>query len=48
MYENPGPFAKRNEQAPTFEEHLRRIYLSQGFVLETRDGVQVLVMKSQG
>jgi hypothetical protein len=48
MYENPGPFAKRNERAPNLEEHLRRIYLSQGFVLETRNGVQVLVMKSQG
>jgi hypothetical protein len=46
MYENPGPFAKRNERAPTFEEHLQRIYLSQGFVLETRDGAQVLIMKS--
>jgi hypothetical protein len=45
MYENPGPFIKRNELAPTFKEHLERIYLSQGFVLETREGVQVLIMK---
>lgn len=47
MYEQPGPFAKRQEQAATFEEHLQRIYLSQGFVPETREGKEVLVLRSQ-
>jgi hypothetical protein len=45
IYDNPGPFSKRSERAPTFEEHLERIYLSQGFVLEKRAGRQVLVLK---
>lgn len=47
MYENPGPFLKRSELAPTFEQHLQRIYLSQGFVLEKRAGKQVLVLKTE-
>jgi hypothetical protein len=46
MYANPGPFIKRSERASTFEEHLQRIYLSQGFVLEKRAGKQVLVLKT--
>jgi hypothetical protein len=46
MYDNPGPFLKRSERAPTFEEHLQRIYLSQGFVIEKRSGKQVLVLKT--
>jgi hypothetical protein len=46
MYENPGPFSKRAERAPTFEEHLQRIYLTQGFLLEERAGKQVLVLKT--
>jgi hypothetical protein len=46
MYENPGPFSKRSERAPTFEEHLQRIYLTQGFVIEKRAGKQVLVLKT--
>ena len=45
MYESPGPFAKHVERAPTFEQHIERIYLSQGFVLENREGKQVLVMR---
>lgn len=45
MYETPGPFAKRTERAPTFEEHIERIYLSQGFVLEIRNGNRVLVSR---
>jgi hypothetical protein len=45
MYEHPGPFAKRLEQAATFEEHLQLIYLSQGFVLENRGGKEVLVLR---
>jgi len=47
MYEQPGPFAKRQEQAATFEEHLQRVYLSQGFVQETRSGKKVLVLRPQ-
>lgn len=47
MYDNPGPFVKRSERAPTFEEHLQRIYLSQGFVMEKRGGKQVLVLKTE-
>jgi hypothetical protein len=46
IYENPGPFAKLNERAATFEEHLQRIYLSQGFVLQTRDNQDVLVLSA--
>lgn len=45
MYEQPGPFAKRQGQAVTFEEHLQRIYLSQGFVQEIRGGKEVLVLR---
>lgn len=45
MYEKPGPFAKRQEQATTFEEYLQRIYLSQGFSRETREGKEVLVLR---
>ena len=44
MYDNPGPFAKRLDRASTFEEHLQRIYLSQGFVLESREGKEVLTI----
>lgn len=46
MYENPGPFLKRQLQEPTFELHLEAIYLNQGFVLEQRDGEGWLVKKS--
>lgn len=45
IYDNPGPFSKRSERASTFEEHLQRVYLNQGFVLEKRAGEQVLVLK---
>ncbi|MET4076479.1 replication initiation protein [Hymenobacter sp. UYCo722] len=43
MYENPGPFLKRQLQEPTFELHLEAIYLSQGFVLVKRDGEDWLI-----
>jgi hypothetical protein len=46
MYDNPGPFLKRSERAATFEEHLQRVYLNQGFILEERAGRHVLVLKS--
>ena len=44
MYENPGPFARLNERAATFEEHLQRIYLTQKFELQIRDNQDVLVL----
>ncbi len=44
IYDNPGPFAKRQERAATFEEHLELIYLSQGFVREVRDGQEVVIL----
>lgn len=45
MYENPGPFARRGKRAATFEEHVQQVYLSQGFVRETRKGEPVLVLR---
>jgi hypothetical protein len=45
IYENPGPYAKRAERAPTFDEHLERVYLTQGFVLKELGGVMFLVLK---
>ena len=47
MYETPGPFAKHAERATTFEQHIERIYLSQGFVLEVREGQQMLILRHQ-
>ena len=46
MYENPGPFLKRQLQEPTFELHLEAIYLSQGFDLVKRDGEDWLIKKA--
>ena len=46
MYENPGPFLKRQLQEPTFELHLEAIYLSQGFALVKRDGEDWLIKKA--
>ena len=43
MYENPGPFLKRQLQEPSFERHLEAIYLSQGFVLVQRKGEDWLI-----
>ncbi|OGX81552.1 replication initiation protein [Hymenobacter coccineus] len=43
MYENPGPFLKRQLKEPTFELHLEAIYLSQGFALVKRDGDDWLI-----
>lgn len=47
MYDNPGPFARRGKRAATFEEHVQTVYLDQGFVQETRDGQQVLVLRQK-
>jgi len=46
MYDQPGPYARRTGLAPTFEAYLEQLYLSQGFVPETRAGVEVLVLKA--
>lgn len=46
MYENPGPFMKRQLQEPTFELHLEVIYLSQGFILIQRGGEDWLIKNS--
>ena len=43
MYENPGPFLKRQLQESSFELHLETIYLSQGFVLVQRNGEDWLI-----
>ena len=43
MYENPGPFLKRQLQEPTFERHLEAVYLSQGFALVKRNGEDWLI-----
>jgi len=45
MYDHPGPYARRTGPVPTFEAYLEQLYLSQGFVPETRAGVEVLVLK---
>jgi hypothetical protein len=45
MYDNPGPFARRGKQAATFEEHVRQVYLDQGFVQEMRGSELVLVLR---
>jgi hypothetical protein len=47
MYENPGPFLKRQLQEPTFELHLEAIYLSQGFVLVHRNGEDWLIKNAR-
>jgi plasmid replication initiation protein len=45
MYLNPGPFLKKMIGKETFEEHLYRLYLSEGFVIEQRGGVDWLVKR---
>ena len=47
MYENPGPFLKRQLQEPTFELHLEAVYLSQGFVLVQRDSEDWLIKNAR-
>ncbi|MBX0292976.1 replication initiation protein [Hymenobacter sp. HSC-4F20] len=43
MYENPGPYAQRQKQADTFEQHVQQVYLKDGFLLEYREGEEWLV-----
>jgi len=45
MYDNPGPFAKPLDRAATFEEYLQVLYLNQGFVLESRGGKEMLILR---
>lgn len=44
IYDEPGPFAKK-DRLPTFADHLKAIYLDQGFTLEERGGEQWVVKK---
>lgn len=43
MYENPGPFMKHQLRETSFEQHVEKIYLMQGFVLVQRGGEDWLV-----
>jgi plasmid replication initiation protein len=43
MYDNPGPFLKRQLQETSFEQHVEITYLTQGFVLVQRDGEDWLI-----
>lgn len=43
MYDNPGPFLKRQLQETSFEQHVETTYLIQGFVLVQRDGEDWLI-----
>jgi hypothetical protein len=43
IFDNPGPFLKKQRQEETFEQHVEQIYLSQGFQQLEKDGEQWLV-----
>jgi plasmid replication initiation protein len=43
MYENPGPFMKHQLRETSFEQHVEKIYLMQGFILVKRGGEEWLV-----
>lgn len=43
IFDNPGPFLKRQRQETSFEQHVEQIYLSQGFQQVERAGEQWLV-----
>jgi hypothetical protein len=43
MYENPGPFMKHQLRETSFEQHVEKIYLMQGFALVQRKGEEWLV-----
>jgi plasmid replication initiation protein len=43
IFDNPGPFLKKQRQEETFEQHVEQIYLSQGFQQMEKDGEQWLV-----
>jgi plasmid replication initiation protein len=43
MFDNPGPFLKKQRESLSFEQYLEKIFLSQGFVQVTRAGEPWLV-----
>jgi plasmid replication initiation protein len=43
IFDNPGPFLKKQRQDGTFEQHVKQIYLSQGFQQVEKGGEQWLV-----
>jgi plasmid replication initiation protein len=43
MYDNPGPFLKRQLHDISFEQHVEVTYLMQGFILVQRDGEDWLI-----
>jgi plasmid replication initiation protein len=43
IFDNPGPFLKKQRQEETFEQHVEQIYLSQGFERMEIGGEQWLV-----
>jgi plasmid replication initiation protein len=43
IFDNPGPFHKKQRQEVTFEQHVEQIYLSQGFQQIEKGGEQWLV-----
>ncbi|OUJ69878.1 hypothetical protein BXP70_25770 [Hymenobacter crusticola] len=45
MYRNPGPFLKKMIGEETFAQHVQRLYLSEGFVIEQRGEVDWLVKR---
>lgn len=47
MFENPGPYAQRQKQSDTFEEHLQQVHFRDGFRIEDREGEQWLVKQNE-
>jgi plasmid replication initiation protein len=45
MYMNPGVFLKKIMGEETFEQHLQRLYFSEGFVIEQRGGIDYLIKR---
>jgi plasmid replication initiation protein len=43
IFDNPGPFLKKQRQEETFEQHVEQIYLSQGFQRVEKGGEQWLI-----
>ena len=43
IFDNPGPFLKKQRQEETFEQHVEQIYLNQGFQQVEKAGEQWLV-----
>lgn len=43
IFDNPGPFLKKQRQEETFEQHVEQIYLNQGFQQMEKGGEQWLV-----